>query len=730
MRMKRAFDLAAICALIVSMINVTDALGRELKKKAREEQPVERLHNTPLLLTDFALQKTNRIVENQFAVHDRGLQWLFMANFGVLSNPNDRPAGPPTPFHPRSSQRDSDLEYPGGSGTTFLFSGGLWVGAIKNGRRIVTTTVDGDDGTREVGPLSAFQFQTTDEGAKENDDDGDWNAATDDLNGDGIPSNDWDGPEADANNDGVFDYDPEPHIDEDPVGDISRDFLDNDHDGLIDEADDDLDGDKVPGSNDDDGDGLEDEDTLARGGQEWYTTYVDTCANCLSSPDVDGFTPLGVRIVQHTVQWAESFRDDFLVAEFLVTNIGTDVLQDVWLATFFDFDILTPAQGRAGSEDDITFFIDSLQTAIGCDDDGVDLAAQCFGVRVLQTPREGAGFSYLNFNRLTGGDPNDNVEKYVKMSSGVRDPDQFVNGDWRFLFSFGPLGNVAPGETLPVTLTIVNGFDLDLIATNARQAKSLFDNDFRGPTSPDAPTFTLTPLDRAVRVTWDSRAENSIDPVTRTFDFEGYRVWRSPDGQQFTLAAEFDLVNDIGLNTGLPPKNADGLYEFTDEGVTPLVQTIYVVTSFDNGDNGDGINHPELDRANGGIPELESSRGVTRQKVAVASSSAKFELEEVYVTPNPYVGSSRYEEFGRFDKELNRTFPKTMQFVNLPPQATIKIFTLAGELVQTLEHNDGSGVETWNLRTRLSQEIVAGIYLYHVQAQSGEQKVGKFVVVK
>ncbi|MFQ6115885.1 MAG: hypothetical protein ACE5NG_17635, partial [bacterium] len=70
-----------------------------------------------------------------------------MANFGELSNPDNRPAGPPTPFAPQSAVMNAELEYPGGSGTVFLFSGGLWVGAIKQGERIVSTVTDGDNGT-------------------------------------------------------------------------------------------------------------------------------------------------------------------------------------------------------------------------------------------------------------------------------------------------------------------------------------------------------------------------------------------------------------------------------------------------------------------------------------------------------------------------------------------------------------------------------------------------------
>ncbi len=726
MRLARLISVALLAIMLVTAVTAPNAFSRERKtRKKQAAQPA-----------DLGLFKPNAIAPIRFAVHDKGLQWLMMANWGELGNPDDRPPGPPTPFHPSSSQRDSKLEYPGGTGTRFLFSGGLWVGAVRNGIPIVTTVTDGDNGTQEVGPLSTWLYQSTDDAFKENDDDGDWTIA-DDMNGDGTPSNDWDGPNADANGDGILNYDPEPHIDEDQVGDMSADFLDNDFDGLIDGDDADFDGDKVPGALDDDGDGKEDEDTTARGAQEWYTAYADTCRDCLRDSDVDGFTPLGVRVVQHTYQWAETFRDDFIILEYFVTNIGTEVLSNVFLATFFDFDAQIESQGTAGSEDDITFFIDSLGTAIGGDDDGADMASQFFGIRVLETPRTGVGFSYLNFERISGGDPNDNVQKYTKMSSGVRDPDQFVNGDWRFLFSFGPLGDVAPGETLPVTLAIVSGGqaglsteeNIALIAQNSRQALALFQNDFRGPTAPDAPNFTVEALERAARITWDDRAERSVDPISKTLDFDGYRVWRSLDGVNFTVLADYDAVNGVGFDRGLPSKNAQGRYEFIDRGVPPLVQVKYVVTAYDNGDNGDGINHPETDRVSGGVSVLENSLGVTRQKTAVPNSAIQATLDNVYVVPNPYVGSSEFERFGRFDDQGNRTFPKVIQFVNLPAQATIQIFTLAGDLVQTLEHNDGTGVAVWDLQTRLRQEVVGGIYIYRVTG-GGQEKVSKFVVVK
>jgi len=74
-------------------------------------------------------------------------------------------------------------------------------------------------------------------------------------------------------------------------------------------------------------------------------------------------------------------------------------------------------------------------------------------------------------------------------------------------------------------------------------------------------------------------------------------------------------------------------------------------------------------------------------------------------------------------------------FCNLPmAKNTVSIFTVSGDLVQTISHDgtDGSGHTSWNLMSRNGQEVVSGIYLYSVQADNDgfDDFVGKFVVVR
>jgi hypothetical protein len=98
-----------------------------------------------------------------------------------------------------------------------------------------------------------------------------------------------------------------------------------------------------------------------------------------------------------------------------------------------------------------------------------------------------------------------------------------------------------------------------------------------------------------------------------------------------------------------------------------------------------------------------------------------------YVVPNPYVGSAsfepeRYGISGRGERRL--------EFRGLPSRATIRIYNVRGELVQTLQQ-DGSdqGIVAWDLRTKDNLEVAPGLYIFYVESGAGEY-TGKFAVIK
>lgn len=101
---------------------------------------------------------------------------------------------------------------------------------------------------------------------------------------------------------------------------------------------------------------------------------------------------------------------------------------------------------------------------------------------------------------------------------------------------------------------------------------------------------------------------------------------------------------------------------------------------------------------------------------------------EPYVVPNPYVGAASFEP-ERF--AVSGRGERRIEFRGLPAHCTIRIYTVRGDLVQTLRH-DGSydGYVAWNLRTRDNLDLAPGLYVFHVDAGPLGKSIGKFAVVK
>ncbi|UCE06650.1 MAG: hypothetical protein JSW07_01005 [bacterium] len=101
-------------------------------------------------------------------------------------------------------------------------------------------------------------------------------------------------------------------------------------------------------------------------------------------------------------------------------------------------------------------------------------------------------------------------------------------------------------------------------------------------------------------------------------------------------------------------------------------------------------------------------------------------LEEIKVVPNPYIVRNTWER--------SRDYAR-LQFINLPEKCTIRVYTLAGDHVRTIEHNehiesDKPGWEWWDLLTHNNQKIAAGVYIFHVDSPGIGEYVGKFAIVR
>jgi hypothetical protein len=102
-------------------------------------------------------------------------------------------------------------------------------------------------------------------------------------------------------------------------------------------------------------------------------------------------------------------------------------------------------------------------------------------------------------------------------------------------------------------------------------------------------------------------------------------------------------------------------------------------------------------------------------------------LEAIRVVPNPYVVSSVFEVV-----QGNLANERQLHFTHLPQECTIRIFTVAGQLVQTLNVSNvfNTSRYIWDMKDKNGREIPYGVYIYHVEAPGIGEKVGKFAVIK
>lgn len=113
----------------------------------------------------------------------------------------------------------------------------------------------------------------------------------------------------------------------------------------------------------------------------------------------------------------------------------------------------------------------------------------------------------------------------------------------------------------------------------------------------------------------------------------------------------------------------------------------------------------------------------------VDAAVAKDKMDEIRVVPNPYVAQATWEK-----RNLNQTGrgERRIDFIHLPAQCKIRIFTISGALVRTLdkESSTDDGTVSWNLVTEDGMDAAYGLYVFHVDAPGVGEHIGKFAIIK
>ena len=487
-----------------------------------------------------------------------------------------------------------------------------------------------------------------------------------------------------------------------------------------------------------------------------------------------------------------------------------------WIDTMVGNTDLTPPPRWAPSYswrwyDDGNNYIDSLQMGYEYDFDGdYGYAESYIGMRILGTypaidpETDSTYLEKANFYEWLFRDtqdpvffmPQSDIERYNRMSTGLND---YPN--WRtwetaigalnrsMLVSTGPFPDMNPGDSIVFVFSIVcadkygsDPMELDTemakanLFLNSRWAKISYDGEDRNgngildpgedqwpynglldryklPEPPPPPLMKVVAGDGKVDVYWDKSAESYVDPLLGEVDFEGYKIYRARITQEnqnqginqlFELIGQFDKIDSVGYNTGLEyaelaePESIDGHwydYKFTNEGLLNGWQYAYAVTAFDKGDP---VNNLE---------SLESSALLSYMRV-FPGPEPQSDLE-VVVFPNPYRASAMWD--GRGDDGVQER-SRLLYFANLPEKCNIKIYTLAGDLVDAIDHDGqtytgadinwfnqfasgdkvlSGGIHGWDLVTKSDQALATGMYLFTVEDfATGKMSRGKFVIIK
>jgi hypothetical protein len=103
-------------------------------------------------------------------------------------------------------------------------------------------------------------------------------------------------------------------------------------------------------------------------------------------------------------------------------------------------------------------------------------------------------------------------------------------------------------------------------------------------------------------------------------------------------------------------------------------------------------------------------------------------LDRIKVYPNPYLAQNKQEPENPYSTGRGE---RRVTFNHLPNHCTIRIYTVRGELVDTIDHDEVifDGSANWDLRNSDGLDVAYGVYVFHVDSEWGT-KIGKFALIK
>ncbi|MFH1196201.1 MAG: hypothetical protein V1720_10835 [bacterium] len=226
--------------------------------------------------------------------------------------------------------------------------------------------------------------------------------------------------------------------------------------------------------------------------------------------------------------------------------------------------------------------------------------------------------------------------------------------DYDYVFASGyfPL---RPGQEEFFSVAMIYGWDEIDILRNKDVVQKIYNSNYNFAIAPLKPKVTAVAGDKKVTLYWDEKAEASYDRYLRTYDFEGYKIYKSSHhtfGDAGTITdglgyerfkkpiATYDRAdsvfgyfpNDFGSGVLFNLGNESGLvHSFEDTDVLNGIRYYYAVTAYDKGDVVKNIGPSEctifvnVDQS-GNITLGENVVTVTPQAPSLGYESPEFDI--------------------------------------------------------------------------------------------------------
>ncbi|MCK4666483.1 T9SS type A sorting domain-containing protein [Candidatus Dependentiae bacterium] len=432
-----------------------------------------------------------------------------------------------------------------------------------------------------------------------------------------------------------------------------------------------------------------------------------------NNPNSCGYDGLTLGCTWRTLQWNTEKWDEFIPAIWTLFNYGNKPVEDFYITLQMDWDI-----PYADYENNAVKYYPEVRGS-RIYNLNTDLSG---GIIFLNDDPKNMRATSWDDDIWLSGNPMEYEWFWTNIVSSYELSTRIQPDDYLVFCTFGPI-SLNPGEKYDFVWAFVFGEDEADWLKNA-ETLQVFGQDPYYLMPPAPPSIELSSQNNKVKIRWtrnrvevtegefDYSSESSIDPIRQEPDWDGYRIYRNMTGIGTIEDGGWHFVTELNStyiyetwgtipSDELNPEFWKRTYwaEFTDKG--PGLYTgfkyFYSVVAYD-------------------ISNSKSSPEENAKSIIVSGNN-KVPTNSVLVIPNPY-------------KVFNHpAFSEGVIFTNLPPICTIKIYTLNGELVKKIKHENQSGNERWDLNNDNGKKIASGIYLYTIESSQGIQK-GKIAIIK